>query len=401
MLLPVLIARSITFARNVSQLRATRHRRFRFPRARVCFYNTRMKPSKSKTAKTKPFPVRRLYAVLLLLLAGLVWLLVQPQPGLRIARLKPVIAPEEPLPHAPPAPLRLATYHLENFTDGRNDGPERTPAVFVTHARDAAAVIAEANPDILLLQEIENRRTLEFLNSQLPEPYPYVYITKLRQSAGAREKLNLALMTRLRPRYTRQLEFYYLAGKGRPARGVLAATFDLGDGSYLAVYGIHLKSNYGEAPRNQAQRGIALCHIAADAIAETFRHDPAPLSVVILGDTNVDPEEPQFANDPSLEPLAGSFVDLWRGRPLAERITIPTRQPGPDGDPTMVFPPAAFDRVFVSKNLTSHGPWQALSPQAIQKGTDTTNNLTLPGHNGHISDHFLVYTDLRSQAVAE
>ena len=53
------------------------------------------------------------------------------------------------------------------------------------------------------------------------------------------------------------------------------------------------------------------------------------------------------------------------------------RQPGPDGDPTMVFPPAAFDRVFVSKNLTSHGPWQALSPQAIQKGTDTTNNLVI------------------------
>ncbi len=360
-----------------------------------------MKSSKSKSAKVKPFPVRPLYSVVLLLLVGLVWLLVQPRPGLRIARLKPVIAPDAaPTPAAPPPALRVATYNLENFTDGRNDGPDRTPAVFVTHAHDAAAVIAEANPDILLLQEIENRRTLEYLNTLLPEPYPYVYITKLRQSSGSREKLNLALLTRPRPRYVRQLEFHNLAGRGRPTRGLLAATFDLGDGSHLLVYGIHLKSNYGEAPRNQAQRGIALCHLAADAISETYRYDPAPLSVMILGDTNVDPEEPQFANDPSLEPLAGSFVDLWRGRPLAERITIPTRQPGPDGDPTMVFPPAAFDRIFVSRNLTAQGPWRALPPHVMAQGTDTTNNMTLPGHNGHISDHFLVYADLRSQAAA-
>ena len=287
-----------------------------------------------KKSKRPLPPVRPLYAVLLVAAALLLWLLAQPKPGLRVARLKPVLAPEagSPAP-AIPGRIRVATYNLEHFTDGRNDEPERTPEVFMTHARGAAAIIAEADPDVLVLQEIETGRTLEFLNDQFARPYPYVYISKLRQSSGENERLNLALLSRLHPHNVRQLGFYDLAGKGRPARGSLAAEFDLGDGSSLLVYAIHLKSNFGEMPRNQAQRAIALCHIDADVVSEKLQNDPAPTYAIILGDTNVDPDTEAFADDPSLEPLAGSFVDLWRGRPIGERITIPTRQAGETGDP--------------------------------------------------------------------
>ena len=348
-----------------------------------------------KKPKNVPPPVRPLYALLLVATALLLWLLARPHPGLVTTRLEPVLAPEEGAP-APAVPdrIRVATYNLENFTDGRNDGPERTPEIFAAHVRAAAAIIAEANPDILLLEEIENGRVLEYLNDQLGHPYAYIYISKLRQTSGEKEKLNLALLCRLRPEQVRQLGFYNLGGKGRPARGSLAAEFDLGDGSDLLVYGIHLKSNFGDMPRNQAQRAIALHHIAADAVSENLRNLPRPTSIVILGDTNVDPDCPAFAADPSLEPLAGSYVDLWRGRPIEERTTIPTRQAGETGDPLLVFPPSAFDRVFVSHNLAADGPWRALPPQTLQKGTDTTNNLTPPGVNGHVSDHHLTYVDL-------
>lgn len=347
--------------------------------------------------KSKPAlpPVRPLYALLLVAVALLLWLLAQPHPGLVVTRLKPVLAPDEGMP-APAVPdrIRVATYNLEDFSDGINDGPDRTPAVFMTHAHDAAAIIAEINPDILMLEEVENARALEYLNDQLTNSYPYIYITKLRQTSGEKEKLNLALLSRLHPKRVRQLGFYNLGGKGRPARGTLSAEFDLEDGSNLLVYGIHLKSNFGEMPRNQAQRGIALCHIAADAISEKLQNDRHPTSIVILGDTNVDPDCPAFANDPSLDPLAGSYVDLWRGRPIEERTTIPTRQAGPTGDPLLVFPPSAFDRVFVSHNLATNGLWKALPPQTLQKGTDTNNNLTMPGFNGHVSDHHLTYVDI-------
>lgn len=348
--------------------------------------------------KPKPLPpTRPLYALLLAVAALLLWLLAQPRPGLRIARLSPVLAPDEDAsPAAIPDRVRIATYNLEHFTDGRDDGPERMPEVLIEHARGAAAIIAEANPDVLLLQEIENGRTLEFLNAQFDEPYAYVYVSRLRQTSGADEKLNLALLSRLRPFNVRQLGFHALSGAGRPTRGALAAEFDLGDGSQLLVYNVHLKSNYGEAPRNQAQRGIALHHLAADVVSEIYQNTLASnaTATLILGDTNVDPDTPAFAADPSLDPLAGAFADLWRGRPIEERTTIPTRHPGETGDPLLVFPPSAFDRVFASKNLVAGGPWRVAPPQVLQKGADTANNLTQPGLGGHVSDHYLVYVDL-------
>ena len=354
-----------------------------------------------KKSKTPAPPLRPLYALLLVVAALLLWLLAQPRPGLRVSRLSPVLAPEPGSPPpAVPGRLRVATYNLEHFTDGRNDGPDRTPDVLLAHARDAAAIIAEADPDVLLLQEVENGRALEYLNARLERPYDHVYVSQLRQTSGENERLNLALFSRLPPRRVRQLGFYNLGGRTRPARGALAAEFDLGGDEKLLVYNIHLKSNFGDAPRNQAQRALALHQIAADAVGETYRHvlSTNTTYALILGDTNVDPETEQFSDDPSLTPLAGAYDDLWLGRPLEERTTIPTRSPGETGDPLLVFPPSAFDRVFASKNLDGQAPWRATPPQAIQKGTDTANNLTPPGVNGHVSDHFLVYVDLvRSQ----
>jgi len=349
-----------------------------------------------KNPKTPPPPTRHLYAFLLVAVALLLWFLVQPKPGLRIVRLKPVLAPKEGT-RAPAIPnrIRIATYNLEHFTDARNDDPERTPERFIAQAQGAAKIIAEANPDILVLQEIENGRTLEYLNDQFDTPYPYIYISRLRRSSGDMDKLNLGMLTRLRPLQVRQLGFHDLDGRGHPARGSLAAEFNLGDDAHLLIYGLHLKSNYGKAPRNRAQRAIALHHIAADAVSETLQNDPRKTSIVILGDTNVDPDTPQFADDPSLEPLVGSYVDLWRGRPIEERTTIPTRHAGETGDPLMSFPPAAFDRVFVSRNLTENGTWKAQPPQTLQKGVNTTNNLTPPGVDGHVTDHHLVYVDLK------
>ncbi|NLG33956.1 MAG: hypothetical protein GX548_01240 [Lentisphaerae bacterium] len=343
-----------------------------------------------KKAPSAPFPIRPVYALLLAAAAALLWLLAQPKPGVRIQSLRPVLAPEHP---APPAAdrIRIASYNLEHFTDARGDGPERTPELFIAQARGAAAIIDEAGPDILLLQEVENARVLIFLNDQLARPYDYIYVTDLRRSSGPRDPLNLGLLTRLHPNRVRQLGFHAMQGPGSPARGTLAASFDLGSDASLLTYNLHLKSNFGDAPRNQAQRAIALHHIAADAVSETFRAFPRTAFTLLLGDTNVDPDTPQFATDPSLTPLEGAYADLWLGRPIGERTTIPTRHAG---DTNLVFPPSAFDRVFASKDLLAGGAWQVSPPVSIQKGTATRDNTIRPGADGHVSDHHLVYVDL-------
>jgi len=348
-----------------------------------------------KKSASPPHPTRAIYAGLLIAVALLLWFLAQPKPGLRITTLKPVLA-QHTDKRSPKKQIRIATFNLEHFTDARNDGPERTPQLYMAQAEGAAEIIQEADPDILLLQEIENGRTLEFLNTQFDAPYPYIYVTRLHRSSGDKEKLNLGMLSRLKPSKVRQLGFSELGGAGRPSRGSLAAEFFLGEGSRLLVYNIHLKSNYGDAPRNRAKRARALHQIADDAVALQYRYDPMPTSIVILGDTNVDPDTPAFADDPSLQPLVGGYTDLWLGRPLKERITIPTRESGEFGDPLMVFPPSAFDRVFVSQNLTEgRGKWAAQPLQTLQKGVNTSNNLAKPGSDGHITDHHLVYVDLK------
>jgi endonuclease/exonuclease/phosphatase family metal-dependent hydrolase len=348
-----------------------------------------------KKPASPPHPTRAIYAVLLAAVTLLLWFLAQPKPGLRITTLKPVLA-QHADKRSPKKQIRVATFNLEHFTDARNDGPERTPELYIAQAQGAAEIIQEADPDVLLLQEIENGRTLEFLNSQLDTPYPFIYVTRLQRSSGDLEKLNLGMLSRLPPSKVRQLAFHQLDGAGRPSRGSLAAEFRLGQDSRLLVYNIHLKSNYGKAPRNQAKRARALHQIADDAVSRQYRNHPALTSVVILGDTNVDPDTPAFADDPSLQPLGGGYADLWIGRPLEERITIPTREAGELGDPMMVFPPSAFDRIFVSLDLTDgRSRWKAQQPETLQKGVNTRNNLTKPGVDGHITDHHLVYVDLK------
>ena len=202
------------------------------------------------------------------------------------------------------------------------------------------------------------------------------------------------------PARVRQIAFGRLDLAGRPSRGTLCAEFRAGDGARLLVYAIHLKSNFGEPPVNQTKRAIALHLIAADALSESLRNQPDATATLILGDTNVDPETPEFAADPSLRPLAGDYLDLWLGTPMPERTTIPTRQAG---DPMFVFPPSAFDRIFATKNLGDGGthPWRATSPRSIQRGTDTADNTTQPGFGPHVSDHYLAYTDLLPRRSAE
>lgn len=352
---------------------------------------------RNKKSTPRPPDYRPLYALVCAALLLCAWLLTVPRPGIRVTELRPVREPDSRAvarDSDSKKPLRVATYNLEHFTDARRDGPDRTPEAFMAQARGAAEIIAEANPDLLVLQEVENAHALLHLNSLLDQPYPWLFITRLPTTVGDREKLNLALLSRIRPEAVRQLAFAKLPSPGRPTRGTFSAEFFLPPDNHLLVYDLHLKSNFGEDAVNRTKRGFALHAIAADALSEALRNHPAQTATLILGDTNVDPETPQFADDPSLWPLQGGYTDLWLGRPLEERTTIPTRHAG---DTNLVFPPSAFDRIFASKNLTEapfHFGWKPAPPQAMQKGSATNDNTLQPGFGGHVTDHYLTYTDL-------
>lgn len=284
--------------------------------------------------------------------------------------------------------VRVASYNIEHFTDGQGDDPDRTQEWVQNQARRAAEFINEMNPDVLLLMETENTNSLNILNGFLKPPFATAYITRLGDGTGNEEKLNLAVLSRLPVTSATEVDFGPLSGPGRPTRGFLRAIMDLGDQHRLVVYAVHLKSNFGHRPRNIAQRVHTMEMIAENANALVQSEPGVQWEMLVAGDTNVDPELPEFAGDPSLKPL-NDWKDLWRGRPLAERTTLPTRY----GDPKLEFPPACFDRLFASSALTST-PWQVGEPQAIPKGVDTRQVNRRPGDGEHVSDHYPIYVDV-------
>ncbi|MBP7829275.1 MAG: endonuclease/exonuclease/phosphatase family protein [Kiritimatiellae bacterium] len=287
--------------------------------------------------------------------------------------------------------FRVASYNIENFTDGVNDKEPRIPPHAEIQAKAAAALVAEIDPDILVIQEIENEVSLNLLNAALPRPYPVAAITRIRSAPDWPEKLNLAVLSRLPVQALREQDFGYLRGRDSPPRGLLSFTLELEPGLGLLVYAVHLKSNYGGASTvNYAQRRHALRFLREDAESFIRSRPDRRWEVLVLGDMNTDPDSREFARDPTLDPLA-DWVDLWRGQPLAERATIPTRY----GDPAKEFPPAAFDRFIVTPGVTQP-PWTVGRPHVLQKGVNTADILALPGVDpNHASDHYPVYLDIR------
>lgn len=284
--------------------------------------------------------------------------------------------------------IRIAAYNLEHFTDGEDDPPERTPERLTAHTRGAAKLIDKIDPDVIILQEIENKQALRILNDALSKPYPVGHITFFRHPWGEVDKLNIAVLSRVPLKSVRTVRFSRANAKSRPPRGLLAFEIEIAPGHRILVYGLHLKSNFGSSEVNQRQRRRAL-EILADDAESVRRNNPSThYEIAILGDTNVDPDNEQFADDPSLDPLS-AFADLWRGRPIEERTTIPTRE----GDPALLFPPAAFDRIFVCTNLMA-APWIAGPAQVLQKGVHIRDVSVLPGDKGHVSDHHPVFVDL-------
>ncbi len=283
--------------------------------------------------------------------------------------------------------IRIAFYNIENFTDSDDDGPDRTPERAAAQARDAAELIEEIEPHILFLAEIENAQALRILNEALHRPFPFGWITAYGAEDAQNEKLQNAVLSRFAPSEVLELDYGAKKGAGRPPRGALRASFDLGGGHRLMIYAVHLKSNYGYRPRNLYKRKHALQPVVENARAMLNNRD-IRWEMVLIGDFNVDPELPEFQSDWSLSPLRG-WTDLWRGTPIEDRTTVPTRY----GDPAREFPPASFDRIFVTGDATT-APWRVSEPGVLQRGVNVRNVHALPGVDGHISDHYPVWVDL-------
>lgn len=287
--------------------------------------------------------------------------------------------------------LRVVCYNIENFSDGSTADSRRTPAIASVHARDAAALLDRFVPDadIVVLQEIKNAEALQLLNHAFSRPFPAGYISDYRTPSGRRVPLNNAVLVRVATDEVVEGCFGRMEGDVIPTRGFVRVRLRLPGGGALVVYTAHLKSNYGNADRNRAQRLAATRAIRADADALLGAAGGSGIEFLITGDFNTDPDDAQFADDSTLDPFK-DWSDLWRGRPIDERVTCPTRY----GDPAREFRPIAFDRVIVTPGLT-RPPWMAGNLRRLAEGVNTQDVYALPGTGrGHVSDHYPVAVDL-------
>jgi endonuclease/exonuclease/phosphatase family metal-dependent hydrolase len=291
----------------------------------------------------------------------------------------------------PDGSFRLGVYNIQDFAAG---GPDqgRPLEVLQRHAKAAAAVMDAIDADIWVLQEIENGAALAALNEAQAEPYAAGYVTAFGDGASRAFRLNLAVLSRIELDDVTEIDFTGLSGRGRPTRGLLRMEVELADDANVLVYNVHLKSNWGNQQRNISQRANALSLLVADANAQRAADDEL-IGTIVAGDFNVDPEHASFAGDTSLVPLA-DFVDLWQGRPLAERVTVPTRY----GDPELEFPAVCFDRIYVSPEL-ARGVWTVGTPQVLPAGVHIEDVRVVAGQDDTTaSDHYPVFVDFYHSA---
>ena len=292
--------------------------------------------------------------------------------------------------HVDTGQVRVAFYNIEMFTDGIKDGQSRTEEAAINQARGAARIIDVINPDVLFISEIENERTLNYLNDALNNPFSHGYVVLFGSGSGQIEKMNIGMLSRLKPVSVEEIDFGPLSGRGRPTRGYLRALFELDAKHSLLVYAVHLKANWGERHRNYAQRANAMKLLQEDVSHMLEAYPDREWEIMVIGDFNTDPALNEHTEDPTLQILE-DWTDMWlEHEDIGDRHTVPTRR----GDSRREFPPAIFDRILVHPTLREK-PWSVGLPEVLMTGTDTNNVNTLPGHDDHISDHYPIYIDLK------
>lgn len=283
------------------------------------------------------------------------WLVILLAAGTASAQLKvvdvPVTAQYGRLPYRP---VSVAAWNVAWFpgmhpTEPTRKGTERQKAA-------AAAEVAAVDPDILIGLEIRDEAALRLL-APGRKFYHCTHIPRPPDENPGLPNQGLALAARVAPRACWVLDFSGLPQTpDRPVRGILGAEFAAADGSRLVVYGVHLKSNRGHAATNRLRRERAIEALMKDWVRRGF--DPTRDRIVVLGDFNTSPHDPQFDGERTLDLLErAGLVRASRGMKRESAMTVAG---------SGWFPPNDFDHIFLSPaqaaRMSRPPPWLEVRP---------------------------------------
>lgn len=297
------------------------------------------------------------------------------------------------LPGDPPrfekSSLRLATWNIEWFPAGQRKSLKQNVQWQIAAVSN---IIQKIQPDILLTQETRNLGALVSLNNNLGPGAFHALASSWFYDENEERRLNdkvqqqTGVLSRIPWKDAWEVDFFQLPAKNRPARGLLAASFEL-KGTSFTVYNLHTKSNHGaeddEGRRENYAKRLAHIQQLHDDL-ERRGLDPLRDKIIVAGDMNTDFFSPSFAEEQTLRELQSlGFTQTHAPEPSDRRVTLPGREGEPFSDGT-------FDYIFLSRGWGEHLP----VARVLQEGASKRMNVFGGDEPGLASDHYPVYIDL-------
>ncbi|MCF3934889.1 endonuclease/exonuclease/phosphatase family protein [Acuticoccus sp. M5D2P5] len=303
--------------------------------------------------------------------------------------------------------MRIATFNVQNMrlrADGHLDGARdedvpadrRTATAFdALDRRLTAAVLKEADADIVALQEVFDQATLDYFHDTVlvpagVAPYPHRICRPGNDGRG----LDVALMSRVRidrsvshaDATPASLGLDAIAEVGAEERVFRRDCLEVTAGS-LTLFVCHLKAPYPDP--DIAWRLRRLEASAVRRLVERRFPDAAAALWLILGDLN-ETVERQAGNGPAIAPILGNFsADLMLRLPERERWSYHQPPAHPFGRP---------DGFFASPALARR--WPTAVPRVIRLGLGGAEGGFIGAgggagwHHPHASDHAALVIDL-------
>lgn len=247
---------------------------------------------------------------------------------------------------APRDVATFATWNMEWFPSGWPEPrPERDEKERIRKA--AAALRAEGVPDVLLVQEVRDAETCNAFARELGPGAPELAVcSDFWFTPTNRGLQQVAVFSRF-PVLAAGSESWVAGDFVYPPRGFAWAILDV-NGEKVAVFDVHLKSNYipedqdqeRQTVLNRLKREFAARQLVWRA-ADIVRTNGWNVSKVLLaGDFNTAAEDLRFEQEKTMRLLEeAGYSDAFSGIPESERPTLEANQ---------WYPAATFDHIYVS-----------------------------------------------------
>jgi len=232
--------------------------------------------------------------------------------------------------------IKVLSWNMAWFPHGNNRNP--LPASRLEQRiSEAAKQLKSYNADVLVLQEIHDGECAEQIATAMGADYQMVICSKFRgfgdDAENGRQQQCIIIKLGKLSADCAWSEQWSSFGKFDPARGMVYAEL-LCRQQRVAVYGVHLKSNFMrkrsfvEQQKNMLKRELAITQLLNHRrLIELNQPDFA--ASIVAGDFNTNADSLEFSSEATLSLLAEQgFSSGYEKIPLKSRITYPGKHAG-------------------------------------------------------------------------